>query len=343
MHMNERMRQMEHEMQRLRQELQSYRDRILPVVAESEGEDVEPFTRTRRGAHRAWRGPDRRPAGGSAAARRRRRVDGGSEQQRESPTPRRTATPEPTAKPQPAPTESAGLGPVREARSLRVPGDAGRAARRTGREWRHGADRVRPEPLRHSRKRDLSQGTFPIECRDWPYDDPVPTAGFAALDRQGNPTSRWAIRETLEAFIKGRESDCAGETGGHRETRQGGGRLAKRVTVLERGSHAPARRAARLPADNRSGFGPALRVRAATQRVGRLAGRSDTGGGVRPLRALGLQLWRRAAVLPAGRGAPAVAGVARVCRRIEQWIGETAGHRNGLRSQADRQEDQTEE
>ena len=36
MHMNERMRQMEHEMQRLRQELQSYRDRMLPVVAESE-------------------------------------------------------------------------------------------------------------------------------------------------------------------------------------------------------------------------------------------------------------------------------------------------------------------
>ena len=38
MHMNERMRQMEHEMQRLRQELQSYRDRILPVVAESADE-----------------------------------------------------------------------------------------------------------------------------------------------------------------------------------------------------------------------------------------------------------------------------------------------------------------
>ena len=38
MHMNERMRQMEYEMQSLRQELQSYRDRILPVVAESEYE-----------------------------------------------------------------------------------------------------------------------------------------------------------------------------------------------------------------------------------------------------------------------------------------------------------------
>lgn len=32
--MNEHMRQMEGEMQRLRQELQSYRDRMLPVVAE---------------------------------------------------------------------------------------------------------------------------------------------------------------------------------------------------------------------------------------------------------------------------------------------------------------------
>ena len=38
MHMNERMRLMEYEMQRLRQELQSYRDRILPVVAEGEAE-----------------------------------------------------------------------------------------------------------------------------------------------------------------------------------------------------------------------------------------------------------------------------------------------------------------
>ena len=38
MHMNERMRQMDYEMQRLRQELLSHRDRILPVVAESEEE-----------------------------------------------------------------------------------------------------------------------------------------------------------------------------------------------------------------------------------------------------------------------------------------------------------------
>ena len=38
MHINERMRQMDYEMQRLRQELQSHRDRILPVVGESEEE-----------------------------------------------------------------------------------------------------------------------------------------------------------------------------------------------------------------------------------------------------------------------------------------------------------------
>ena len=35
--MNERVRQMEREMERLRQELQSYRDRVLPAVAEGEG------------------------------------------------------------------------------------------------------------------------------------------------------------------------------------------------------------------------------------------------------------------------------------------------------------------
>jgi MerR family transcriptional regulator/heat shock protein HspR len=39
MHMNERMRQMEREMQRLRQELQSYRDRMLPAVCETDGDD----------------------------------------------------------------------------------------------------------------------------------------------------------------------------------------------------------------------------------------------------------------------------------------------------------------
>lgn len=35
--LNERVRQMEREMERLRQELQAYRDRMLPAVAEGEG------------------------------------------------------------------------------------------------------------------------------------------------------------------------------------------------------------------------------------------------------------------------------------------------------------------
>jgi MerR family transcriptional regulator, heat shock protein HspR len=39
LHMNERMRLMESEMQRLRQELQSYRDRILPAVCERDDGD----------------------------------------------------------------------------------------------------------------------------------------------------------------------------------------------------------------------------------------------------------------------------------------------------------------
>jgi hypothetical protein len=60
----------------------------------------------------------------------------------------------------------------------------------------------------------LNEGTYPIECRDWPYDDPVPTAGYAPFDSQGFPTSRWMVREKLEAFITGRESDCNGDRDG---------------------------------------------------------------------------------------------------------------------------------
>jgi len=60
----------------------------------------------------------------------------------------------------------------------------------------------------------LKEGTYPIECRDWPYNHAVPTAGFAPLDELGFPTSRWAVREQLEEFITGEESDCAGEKEG---------------------------------------------------------------------------------------------------------------------------------
>lgn len=60
----------------------------------------------------------------------------------------------------------------------------------------------------------LNEGTYPIECRDWPFDNPVPTAGFAPFDSQGFPTSRWVVREKLEEFITGKESDCSGDTEG---------------------------------------------------------------------------------------------------------------------------------
>ena len=55
------------------------------------------------------------------------------------------------------------------------------------------------------------EGIFPIECRDWPYDDPIPTVGYAQQDRAGHPVSRWAVRDELGRFIIGSESDCAGE------------------------------------------------------------------------------------------------------------------------------------
>jgi hypothetical protein len=58
---------------------------------------------------------------------------------------------------------------------------------------------------------ELPEGTYPIECREWPYSDAVPTAGFAEIDSQGFPMSRWAIREKLEEFVTGRESDCSGD------------------------------------------------------------------------------------------------------------------------------------
>ena len=60
----------------------------------------------------------------------------------------------------------------------------------------------------------LDAGTYPIECRDWPFEDPVPTAGLAPFNAQGFPTSRWGVHEKLEEFIKGKESDCNGEREG---------------------------------------------------------------------------------------------------------------------------------
>ena len=39
-------------------------------------------------------------------------------------------------------------------------------------------------------------------------------AGFRPINGQGWPTSRWVIRDGLEEFITGEESDCAGENEG---------------------------------------------------------------------------------------------------------------------------------
>jgi len=60
----------------------------------------------------------------------------------------------------------------------------------------------------------LNEGIYPIECRDWPYSEPVPAMGFAPRDEQGFPTSRWVVRDALEEFITGSESDCAGDREG---------------------------------------------------------------------------------------------------------------------------------
>jgi hypothetical protein len=60
----------------------------------------------------------------------------------------------------------------------------------------------------------LDDGIHPIECRAWPYEEPVPAAGFAPIDGQGFPTSRWVVRDHIEEFMTGKESDCAGEQDG---------------------------------------------------------------------------------------------------------------------------------
>jgi len=131
----------------------------------------------------------------------------------QSPAPRRTATPEPTQKAEPAPTESPEWEPCSK------PGLCAFLEtldeRLTARDVNGVMELIEFVPNQCGTPgTELLQGTFPIECRDWPYDGPVPTAGYAALDRQGIPTSRWAIREKLEGFIDGRETDCAGETTG---------------------------------------------------------------------------------------------------------------------------------
>jgi len=59
---------------------------------------------------------------------------------------------------------------------------------------------------------ELFEGIFPVECRDWPFSEAVPTAGYSERDSSGYPVSRWALRKNLEEFLDGSESDCLGDT-----------------------------------------------------------------------------------------------------------------------------------
>jgi hypothetical protein len=130
-----------------------------------------------------------------------------------SPRPTRTAEPTATRPPRPAPTETAGWDPCTK------PGLCDFLetldARLTSRDLDGVLDLVEFVPMQcGSPETQLGHGVFPLECRDWPYNEPVPTVGFAQRDSQGVPTSRWAMRDHLDSFVTGRESDCLGETQG---------------------------------------------------------------------------------------------------------------------------------
>jgi hypothetical protein len=130
-----------------------------------------------------------------------------------SPTPSPTAKPKETPRQEPAPTESAGWEPCDK------PGLCDFLETLDGRLASQDVNEVMKlikfVPYRcGSPETYLEEGTYPIECRDWPYDDPVPTAGFASAATQGFPTSRWTIRDRLDEFISGEESDCGGEKEG---------------------------------------------------------------------------------------------------------------------------------
>jgi hypothetical protein len=130
-----------------------------------------------------------------------------------TPSPSPTPGPTPTPRPEPAPTETAGWEPCER------PGLCAFLETLDKRLAAQDVDGVMElikfvEYTCGSPETELNEGTYPIECRDWPYDDPVPTAGFATIDAQGFPTSRWVVRDHLEEFITGKESDCGGERDG---------------------------------------------------------------------------------------------------------------------------------
>jgi hypothetical protein len=130
-----------------------------------------------------------------------------------TPVPRRTPEPTATRPPRPAPTETAAWDPCAK------PGlcefletlDERLAAR----DLDGVMELVKFVPMQcGSPATQLGHGVFPLECRDWPYGEPVPTAGFGERDSQGVPTSRWAVRNQLDGFVSGRESDCLGDSQG---------------------------------------------------------------------------------------------------------------------------------
>jgi hypothetical protein len=130
-----------------------------------------------------------------------------------SPTPSPTQKPEATQKLKPAPTESAGWEPCEKpglCDFLKILDN-----RLAARDLDGVMELIKFVPYQcGSPQTQLKEGTYPIECRDWPYDDAVPAAGFAPFDAQGFATSRWVVRDHLEEFITGEESDCAGDKEG---------------------------------------------------------------------------------------------------------------------------------
>jgi hypothetical protein len=121
-----------------------------------------------------------------------------------------TDTPKPTPEPAPLPTESPDWEPCAK------PGLCDFIDKLNGRVLAQDVDGVMAlvefdEMQCGSAETQQYEGIFPLECRDWPYDDPIPTVGYAQQDRAGHPVSRWAVRDELDGFISSKETDCSGE------------------------------------------------------------------------------------------------------------------------------------
>lgn len=53
-------------------------------------------------------------------------------------------------------------------------------------------------------------GVYPVECRSWPFDTPIPTIGLGRPESEGFPASQWDIYETLSSYAVAAEADCGG-------------------------------------------------------------------------------------------------------------------------------------